>query len=161
MKFNTTTILISLLILCVSILLSVQLIERFDNPETKEPLTYSDYSKLFNLASLATEIDKERVLIGLQKEPLSARIAPTPKDAIKKILDYVPNDRSKLNDIKKQIETNKYFLCKTDITALQNQVDTAPDKNNEYINNIKKQIEILKSPKAQKYIKLCSVNYKL
>lgn len=163
---KTNTILIALLILCLSILFSLQFIEKFDNPVLADPLTYDDYIRFIHLAKKATEVDSEAIRIGLRDKSLATRIAPTPKDAIKQILEYVPNDRSKLDTINKQIKDTKGWFCDTNISKLQKNIDEvnkhkAGDPESEanrlkYIEVMQKQINILKSSDSAKLKFLCN-----
>jgi hypothetical protein len=162
MKKNV--IFVSVLILCVSILIGLKVVEKFTNPQTTNPLTYGDYMHFFKLAERATEIDKESARLGLIPEPMSNRMAPNAKSAIERIMKYVPNDRAKLDIMKKQIQNTKKWICLTP-EFLHKQLEENSKASNAYdSNNMKwrtetlRKIDTLNSPDAAKYKELCSID---
>ena len=168
---KTNTIIIATLILCVSILLGLRVFEGFASKPVDD-LSYDDYIKLFIIAKRATEIDNEAAKIGLKSEAINKKIG-TPRESIKKIIDYVPNKAALKIIQERDIAVNKMLLC-PDVNKLQKNLDeinkhisqagpnSIVDKSMyDMKDNIEKQIAILNSSLADNFKAMCSVEIPL
>ncbi len=169
MKINT--LIIAALILCISLLLGMKVLEGFAT-KPEEDLSYDDYIKLMLLAKRATEIDLEAVKIGLKPQAISQRMG-SPKENIKRILDYVPNKNVLKTVQSRDIELNKMMLCpnintlKKNLDEINTHIAQAGPKNfvdksmYDMRDTIQKQIAILNSPIADNFKAMCSVEIPL